>query len=158
MLQMLVHKGGNASGSECVSWCRKTGTLPTGRVSAFRGKTLMKIIVYEKPTCTTCRNLAALFRENGIDYDKVNYFIDTLTAEQLKRLLKKLGIPAFDLLRKKEPAFKDLGITESSPEDKIIAAIIDNPGLLNRPIVEVGDRAVIARPIDQALDLIRSAR
>ena len=48
-----------------------------------------RITVYEKPTCSTCRNLATLFRENGIDYDKVNYFIQPLTEDKLGDLIKK---------------------------------------------------------------------
>ena len=114
-----------------------------------------KITVYEKPTCTTCKNLAVLLKDNGVDYDKVNYFIDPLDTAQLKALLKKLDIPAFDLLRRKEPQFKELELTENSSEDEIISAIVANPGLLNRPIVEVSGKAVIARPIDRAIELIR---
>ncbi len=96
-----------------------------------------------------------LFRENGIDYEKVNYFVEALTAAKLGALLKKLGIPAFDLLRKKEPQFKELGLSENSSDDEIISAIVASPGLLNRPIVEVGEHAVIARPIEKALNLIQ---
>ena len=99
--------------------------------------------------------MATLFRENGIDYDKVNYFIEPLSTAQLKTLLKKLAIPAFGLLRTKEKEFKELGFDEKTPEVVILAAIVANPGLLNRPIVEVGDAAVIARPIEKALSLIR---
>ncbi|HLA95382.1 MAG TPA: ArsC/Spx/MgsR family protein [Pyrinomonadaceae bacterium] len=117
-----------------------------------------KITVYEKPTCTTCKNLAVLLKDNGIGYDKQNYFIDPLDANQLKALLKKLDIPAYGLLRTKEPQFKELGFTADTPEADIIAAIVANPGLLNRPIVEVGDKAVIARPIDKALELISNLR
>lgn len=69
-------------------------------------------------------------------------------------LIKKLAIPAFGLLRTKEKQFKELAFTPESPEGDIIAAIIANPGLLNRPIVVVGDRAVIARPIEKALELL----
>lgn len=114
----------------------------------------MKITVYEKPTCTTCRNLAVLLKANGIDYDKVNYFIEPLNTAQLKALLKKLAIPAFGLLRTKEKEFKELGFDENTPEAEILAAIVANPGLLNRPIVEVGNKAVIARPVDKALELL----
>ena len=67
----------------------------------------------------------------------------------------KLDVPAFALLRTKEPQFKELGLSENSSEKEILAAIVANPGLLNRPIVEVGDRAVIARPVEKALELIR---
>lgn len=115
------------------------------------------ITVYEKPTCTTCRNLNKLFEENGVDYRKVNYFIEPLTAEKLKDLLSKADLSAFDVVRKNEAVYKDLKIAEVSDEDELINLIVENPGILQRPIVEVGDRAVLARPIERALELIKSA-
>ncbi|MBA3786284.1 MAG: arsenate reductase [Acidobacteria bacterium] len=113
------------------------------------------ITVYEKPTCTTCRNLAELLRENGIEYERVNYFIDELTEEKLRALLKKANLSPLEVLRKKEPLFKELNISEDMPSEKIIKLIIENPSLLQRPIVEVGDRAVLARPVEKALELIK---
>ncbi len=115
-----------------------------------------KITVYEKPTCTTCRNLAELLKENGIGYERVNYYIDALSEEKLRELLGKTNLRAFDILRKKEPLVKELNISEDTPPDEIIKLIVENPNLLQRPIVEVGDRAVLARPIENALDLIKS--
>jgi Arsenate reductase and related proteins, glutaredoxin family len=96
-----------------------------------------------------------MLKENGIDHDKQNYFVEPLTADEIKGLLRKLKIPAFGLLRTREPEFKERGFTESTPESEIIDAIVANPGLLNRPIVVVGDRAVIARPIEKALELLK---
>ena len=98
--------------------------------------------------------MAALFRENGIKFESIDYFKEELTTEIVGELAAKLGIPAFDLLRKKEKEFKDLGFSPETPESDIFAAIVANPGLLNRPIVVVGDKAVIARPIERALELI----
>ncbi|MDQ3062899.1 MAG: arsenate reductase [Acidobacteriota bacterium] len=115
-----------------------------------------KITVYEKPTCTTCRNLAELLKENGIGYEMVNYYIDPLSEEKLCELLEKANLKAFDILRKKEPLFKELNISEDTPSDEIIKLIIKNPNLLQRPIVEVGDKAVLARPIEKAIELINS--
>ncbi len=115
-----------------------------------------KITIYEKPTCTTCRNLAVLLKENGIDYDKVNYFIDPLNEEQLKSLLKKAGLTAFEVLRKNESVVKELGITADTPNDEIVKHIVENPSILQRPIVEFGDRAVLARPVEKALELIKA--
>ena len=115
----------------------------------------MKITVYEKPTCTTCRNLNKLFTENGIDYKKVNYFIEPLTAEKLRSLLKKANLSPFDVLRKAEPVYKDLKISEVKDEDKLIDFIVANPSILQRPIVEVDEKAVLARPIEKALELIK---
>jgi len=113
-----------------------------------------KITVYEKPTCTTCRNLAELLKENGIGYEKVNYYIDALSEEKLRELLGKANLKPFDILRKKEPLVKELNITEDTPPDEIIKLIIENPNLLQRPIVEVGGKAVLARPIEKAIELI----
>lgn len=114
-----------------------------------------QITVYEKPTCTTCRNLHKLLVENGIDYKKVNYFIETLTTEKLRSLLKKANISAFDVLRKAEPVYKELKISEVRDEDELIDLIIQNPSILQRPIVEIGEKAVLARPIEKALEIIK---
>ncbi len=113
-----------------------------------------KITVYEKPTCTTCRNLAELLKENGIGYEKVNYYIDPLSEDKLRELLEKADLKAFDVLRKKESLFKELNITEDTPSDEIIKLIIENPNLLQRPIVEVGEKAVLARPIEKVKELL----
>ena len=114
-----------------------------------------KITVYEKPTCTTCRNLAELLKENGIGYEKVDYYIDPLSEEKLRELLGKANLKAFDILRKKEPLFKELNISEDTPSEEIIKWIVENPNLMQRPIVEVGDKAVLARPVEKALELIK---
>jgi arsenate reductase len=114
----------------------------------------MKITVYEKPTCTTCRNLATLFRENGIDYEKVNYFIDPLGEKKLRELLRKAKLEPADVLRKNEPVAKELGLSSETDPDKLIKAIVENPSLLQRPIVEIGDKAVLARPAEKVLDLL----
>ncbi len=98
--------------------------------------------------------MASLFRENGIEFEQVNYFVEPLTPEILNGIRKKLKVPAFGLLRPKEKEFKERGFSPDMPEDEIIEAIVANPGLLNRPIVVVGDRAVIARPIEKALELL----
>lgn len=72
----------------------------------------------------------------------------------MRGLIEKLAIPAFGLLRTKEKLFKEFAFIPETPEGEIIAAIVKNPGLLNRPIVVVGDKAVIARPIEKAFELL----
>jgi arsenate reductase len=114
-----------------------------------------KITVYEKPTCTTCRNLSELFRANGIEYERVNYFIDEMTEEKLRAILRKANLSPFDVLRNKEPLAKQLNLTSETAPDEIVKAIIDNPSLLQRPIVEIGEKAVLARPIERAIDLLK---
>jgi arsenate reductase len=99
--------------------------------------------------------LAALFRENGIEHKKVDYFSEPLTAEQVGSLISKIGRRPFEMLRRGDPAFKTLGLSTETPDSEVLQAIAENPGLLQRPIVEVGDRAVIARPVEKALELIK---
>jgi len=99
-----------------------------------------------------------LFRENNIDYEQVNYFIEPLSEEKLRDLLKKAHLSRFDVVRKNETVYKELKVSEVTDSDKLIKIIIENPSLLQRPIVEVGDLAVWARPVEKALDLIKSAK
>ena len=94
--------------------------------------------------------MAALFRENGIDYDKVNYFNEPFTEKNLGALIKKTGKRPFELLRRAS----DAGITADTPDAQVIKAMVADPNLIQRPIVEVGDNAVLARPIDKALELL----
>ena len=115
---------------------------------------MSKITVYEKPTCTTCRKLNKLFEENGVDWKKVNYFIEPFTESKLSDLLNKTGLKPFDVLRRGEPDFKLAGIDKDSSDEDVVAAIVKYPNILQRPIVEVGDKAVLARPIEKALELI----
>ncbi len=113
------------------------------------------ITVYEKPTCTTCRNLTKLFLENGVDWKKVNYFIEPFTEKKLAALLKKTGLRPYEVLRRSEPDFKGLGITAETPDADVIKAMVAYPSIIQRPIVKMGDKAVLARPIEKALELIK---
>ncbi len=96
-----------------------------------------------------------MFRENNIDYEKINYFIEPLTEGKLRELLKKANLKPFDVLRRGEAVFKELNLSKDSADDEIIRAIVENPTLLQRPIVEVGERAILARPIEKALEIIK---
>ena len=115
---------------------------------------MAEITVYEKPTCTTCRKLNKLFEENGVDWEKVNYFIEPFTEQKLSGLLKKTGLRPFEVLRRNEPEFKGLGITADSSDAEVVKAMVANPAIIQRPIVEVGERAVLARPIEKALEVL----
>ena len=78
-----------------------------------------------------------------------------MTGEKLRVLLRKMNLSPFEVVRKSEKAFKELNLSPETPPDEIIKAIVENPNLLQRPIVEVGNRAVLARPIERALELIK---
>lgn len=111
----------------------------------------MAIVVYEKRTCTTCRNLARLLTEQGIDFETVEYHVEGLTEDELRSLVAKAGVPARDLLRIREEGARDLA---SADDDAVIAAMAERPELLQRPVVVNGDRAVLARPVERALEIL----
>jgi arsenate reductase (glutaredoxin) len=113
------------------------------------------ITVYEKRTCTTCRNLFDLLTARGVDFDRVDYHVEPLPAERIRDLLQKANMRPRDALRTKEPmvAEQDL-LREDLPDEELIELMAQHPALLQRPIVERGDRAVLARPIERALELL----
>jgi arsenate reductase (glutaredoxin) len=71
-------------------------------------------------------------------------------------LLNKLHIPPFDVLRKADASFKELNLSKETATEEILAAIVKNPNLLQRPIIEIGEKAILARPIEKALEFIKS--
>lgn len=117
---------------------------------------MAEITVYEKRTCTTCRNLARLLEERGVDFDRVDYHVEPLPREKIGELVRKTGRPARELLRKKEPVFRELGLGERDDldDDEAIDLMAEHPQLLERPVVERGGRAVLARPVERIEQLL----
>jgi arsenate reductase (glutaredoxin) len=112
----------------------------------------MAIVVYEKRTCTTCRQLSELFAERGIDFERVEYQVEGLGEPEIRDLVAKAGVPAADLLRMREEGARELA--DAADEDAIVAAMAERPELLQRPIVVNGDRAVLARPVERVLEIL----
>ena len=113
------------------------------------------ITVYEKNTCTTCRKLSELLAERGIDFDAVEYQLEGLPEPKLRELLRKAGLRPADVLRRREPLVTELGLDQDLPsDDELIALMVEHPVLVQRPIVERGDRAVLARPPEKVLELL----
>jgi arsenate reductase len=96
--------------------------------------------------------MSVLLTENGVNFDKVNYFTEPFTVESLSKLIKKTGLKPAEVLRKRE--LKESNLSPDAPDDEIIAAMVENPNLIQRPIVELGDKAVLARPIDKVKELV----
>ncbi len=96
-----------------------------------------------------------LLRESGIPYEKVNYYTEPLSRKKLTELLRKMNMKPRDLLRKGEAPYKDLGLAEDKFSDsELIALMIEHPDLIQRPIVERGDRAVLGRPTENVRELL----
>lgn len=116
---------------------------------------MSKITVYQKPTCTTCREVYKALKESGVDFDAVDYYIQPIPKTKLKELLKKMGISAEELLRKKEEIYKKLELSKKDLSDnEIIDLMVQHPDLIQRPIVEKGSRAILARPAERLKEIL----
>jgi arsenate reductase (glutaredoxin) len=114
-----------------------------------------ELTVYEKRTCTTCKNLVALLEERGIDFDRVDYHVEPLSEDQIRELVRETGRPARELFRAREPAYAELGLAEREPDDdEAIALMAEHPALMQRPVVVRGERAVLGRPVERVLELL----
>ena len=115
----------------------------------------MKIVVYQKPTCTTCRQVHAALKESGVDFESVNYYIDPIPKAKLVDLLRKMRMSPREVLRTKETVYKALRLGERElSDDELIDLIVKNPDLLQRPIVEKGARAILARPAEKLKQIL----
>jgi len=113
------------------------------------------LTIYHNPRCSKSRQTLSLLNERGIDPEIVLYLEDTPSHEKIKNLLSKLGISARELLRKGEEAYKENKLSNPDLTDnQIIQVMVDNPKLIERPIVTKGDKAVIGRPPENVLGLI----
>lgn len=114
-----------------------------------------KITIYQKPTCTTCREVYTALKESGVNFEAVNYYLDPIPKSKLKELLRKMGMKASELLRTKEPIYKELGLAQKKLTDgEMIDLMVKHPDLIQRPIVEKGSRAILARPAERLKEIL----
>lgn len=114
----------------------------------------MDVIVYHNPKCSKSRATLDLIAQQGIMPKVIRYLETPMDAVQLKALLKKLDLGARQLLRE-EDAYQDLNLSDLSlTEEVLINAMVQHPELIQRPIVEVGEHAVIARPAQNLLAIL----
>lgn len=110
--------------------------------------------IYFNPKCGTCRTVDGVLKEHGIEADYVRYLDEAPDRIELQGLMHLLGIDdPRKMMRRKEPLYAELGL-ESADKETLLAAISRHPVLLERPILVRGDRAVIARPAERALELL----
>jgi arsenate reductase len=113
------------------------------------------ITIYHKPTCTTCRQAVQRLKESGKPFTAINYYDQSFTKPQLKALLKKAGLSPRDVLRTKEEIYQELGLGKKQlSDDELLDLMIQHPDLIQRPIVEKGDQAILARPAESIEKLL----
>ena len=119
----------------------------------------MGLKILHNPRCSKSRQTLAILSENGIDVDIIEYLKDTLSEKTLRQIINILGIKPRELLRKGEVVYKENNLRrEDLTDDDLIQFMLDNPILIERPIVYDDKRAVIGRPPDNVLKLIKWLR
>jgi len=116
---------------------------------------MAEITVYQKPTCGTCKKVYAALTESGVDFEVIDYYTSPIPKKKLSELVKKMGIPAAELFRTKETIYKDLKLAEKElTDDQAVELMAIYPDLLQRPIVEKGDKAILARPAEKLKEIL----
>jgi arsenate reductase len=110
--------------------------------------------IYHNPRCSKSRNTLALLEENGVSPKVVLYLETPPSAGEIKGLLKKLGIKGSELVRRGEDDYKASGLDRDANDEKVVAAMVKYPKLIERPIVVRGSKAVVGRPPENVLVLI----
>ena len=113
------------------------------------------VTLYHNPRCGQSRQALALLRERGIEPAIVEYLKTPPDAATLKRLLAQLGMQPRELLRKGEAAYRERGLADPKLSDAaLLAAMVVEPILLERPIAVAGSRAVVGRPPERVLEVL----
>ncbi|ROM18375.1 arsenate reductase (glutaredoxin) [Pseudomonas protegens] len=113
------------------------------------------LTLYHNPRCSKSRGALELLEQRGLAPTVVRYLETPLDAAQLRSLLAKLGLSARQLLRTGEDEYKTLNLADPSlSEEQLVAAIAQHPNLMERPILEAGDKAIIGRPPENVLEIL----
>lgn len=114
-----------------------------------------KLVIYHNPSCSKSRQTLEILQQNRCSPDIIEYLDSPPDQQELRRIIGLLGVSARELLRTTESAYHDAHLDDDTlGENQIIAAICENPILLQRPIVVHGDRAVIGRPPEKVLEIL----
>ena len=115
----------------------------------------MSVTIYHNPRCSKSRAALALLEEKGVVLDVIEYLKTPPSKAEMKRILKGLGMEPRDLMRKKEAPYKELNLAdETLGRDALITAMVENPVLIERPIVEQDGKYALGRPPENVLGVL----
>ncbi|MFC4892644.1 arsenate reductase (glutaredoxin) [Pseudofrancisella aestuarii] len=112
--------------------------------------------IYHNPKCSKSRQAKQALDERNINYDVHLYLEYPLKEEELKKLLIKLDLSIKDIIRTKEDIWKENFKDKNYTEEELIKIVADNPKLLERPIIEHGNKAVVARSDDKIAEILNT--
>ena len=96
-----------------------------------------------------------ILKDRGVAFDSINYYEGHLSTDELRKLIDKLGIEPRELLRKDEKIYRDLDLARRQVSDgELIRLMVENPDLIQRPIVVKGNKAVLGRPPESVEELL----
>ena len=113
----------------------------------------MTTTIWHNPRCSKSRQTLALLEERGISPDVRLYLDDAPSTSEMAKVLQQLGIKPWELLRRGEKVFKELGLGKDAADKALIEAMSANPILIERPIVIHGGGAALGRPPENVLGL-----
>ncbi len=114
-----------------------------------------EIVIWHNPRCSKSREALKLLEQEGIEPQVYRYLDERPSKEQIKEVLKFLGLKPRDIMRTKEAIYKELGLKDLDDEQKLIEAMAEYPKLIERPIVIKEGKAVLGRPPQKVLELIK---
>jgi len=115
----------------------------------------MAVTIYHNPRCSKSRAALKLLRDKGVEPEIVEYLKTPPNAKTLGGFLDKLGMEPRQLMRKGEKPYKELGLADKSKSRAaLIAAMVENPILIERPIVVNGAKIALGRPTENVLDIV----
>jgi len=113
-------------------------------------KIVDKLKIYIKPTCTTCKKALEKLTDKGQNFESVNYYEEKFTKQKIKVILDKIDVEPGEILRKMEKSYKELELGKRDlTKNELIDLLYQNPDLIQRPIIEIGDRFYLGRPVDK---------
>ena len=110
--------------------------------------------IWHNNRCSKSRCAVEFLNDKNIEFETVYYLDNPPTKDELKEVLKMLGIKAETLVRKNEPIFKEKFKGQQLSEAALIKAMVDHPKLIERPIIINNGKAVVGRPAENILDII----
>tara|TARA_B100000686_G_scaffold267611_1_gene282835 strand:+ start:226 stop:573 length:348 start_codon:yes stop_codon:yes gene_type:complete len=115
----------------------------------------MSMKIYHNPRCSKSRQALAILQDSKVEFEVIEYLINPPTEQELSEIIAKLGIAARDLIRQKEEEFKQLGVKQDVlSHDSAITLMVNEPKIMERPIVVTDEKAVIGRPPENVFDLL----
>jgi arsenate reductase len=111
------------------------------------------ITIWHNPRCSKSRQTLALVEAEG-EVTVRRYLEDAPTLQELAEVQALLDVSVIDMMRPKEALFKELGLSKSDGDATLLAAMADNPKLIERPIVLANGKAALGRPPEAVLDIL----